>query len=429
MSKAHRILLVGNDGSAAGAGQGGGACIARTKRFHAALSMAGFDVDVCSPHGNRSSVCRVERMLRKSSYACIVAISPHPAEHAVLTGTRLPMWIDINGMHPAEIQLSGDSAEEPRLEMIRILSLQNTLLSRGDFFSTPSIRQTYAVLGELYLLGRLDSGSRTRIPVRAIPHCAVSAPISTGPTGDTGEFSIISTGSFNSWFDGNTLFSALEYAMERNPNITFTAAGGSVPFAREQYDSFLERLSRSSYKDRFRITGWVSAEELEEIQKRASAAVYTDFLSGETLLGARTRVLDWVSRGIPVVCTTGAEISETVKAHGLGIAVPPESPETLGEAFLELADDASATERIRLSQERWRQGEGNIKQVFKPLIEWCTDPVRLPGKQLCSPTVAKVSSAAYRKKILDEIRNVDGSGQAIKFLWRSTVEKFRKQKT
>ncbi len=424
----NKVLLVGNDGSASGVDEGGGACIARTKRFYKALSLGGFEVDVCSPLSNLASVPQIAEMLQSNTYGCIVSISPHPAELAAFTETELPMWIDMNGMHPAEVHLSGDCPEKPRLEMLRILSLQNTLLSRGDFFSAPSRRQTHAIMGELYLLGRLGADSRDIIPVSAIPHCAMDAPISTGPLETTGEFSIISTGSFNSWFDGDTLFEALEYAMKRNSSITFTATGGAVPFAEEEYKSFLKRLSGSSLKDRFHIAGWVTAEELDQIQMTASAAVYTDFPSGETLLGARTRVLDWISRGIPVVCTLGAEISETVSTKGLGIAVPPKAPEALGEAFLELAGNQAETVKIKKSQQFWCEGEGSIESIFKPLLKWCSKPVVLPRKQLCSPTVAKVSSSAYRKKVLNEISSVSGSQNAFKFLWMSIIDKIRNRK-
>jgi len=419
------ILLVGNDGSVTNASQGTGACIARTDRFRTALRSAGFSVDVCSIAEGLSSPRDINVILGKRDYSCVVAISPHPAEMAVLCRTDLPLWIDINGMHPAEIHLSGELENEPRLEMLRMLALENSLLSRGDMFSAPSERQTHAIMGELYLLGRMDGASKSRVPARAIPHCAVDAPLSTGP--DKG-FSIISTGSFNSWFDGNTLFDALEYAMNRNGKIFFTATGGSVPFAEEQYNSFLQRLSGSRFKDKFRIAGWVSKEELDQIQKTASVAVYADIPCGETLLGARTRVLDWVSRGIPVVCTRGAEISRVISDFGMGIAVPSEDSVAMGKAFLKLSSEPNIVEEIKNSQKLWRNGAGTMDSVFKPLIDWCTDPVILPRNQLCKATVPRVSSRNYRRMVLKEISSVAGKGKAFGFLLKSLKEKIRNRK-
>ncbi len=420
-----RILLVGNDGSVTNASQGSGACIARTARFQTALSNAGFSVDVCSMPAGHSSPGDVSEFLGKKDYSCVVAISPHPAEIAVRSGTDLPLWIDINGMHPAEIHLSGEKENEPRVEMLRMLALENSLLSRGDIFSAPSERQTHAIMGELYLLGRLDGASKSMVPVRAIPHCAVDAPLSTGPAGG---FSIISTGSFNSWFDGATLFHGLEYAMSRNREISFTATGGSVPFAEEQYRTFLQRLSGSRFKDQFRIAGWVSKEELDQIQKTASTAVYTDIPCGETLLGARTRVLDWISRGIPVVCTKGAEISQVISDFGMGISVAGGDPEALGSAFLKLASEPDIVKEIKRSQESWRNGVGSMNSTFKPLIDWCSNPVILPRIQLCKATVPGVSSLDYRRMVLKEISSVAGKRKAAGFLFKSLSEKIRNRR-
>ncbi len=422
-----KILLIGNDGSGLDPSRGAGACIARTKRFRRALEDAGFQVDVCSPGSRLESKSDIRECLNRSSYSCAVAISPHPAEFAILAGTSFPLWIDMNGMHPAEVHLSGDLSGEPRLEMLRILSLENTLLSRGDHYSAPSSRQAHAIMGELYLLGRLGPSAKNVVPVSPIPHCALEAPLSAGATDTSQGFSIISTGSFNSWFDGDTLFDGLEYAMRRNDRITFTSTGGSVPFADDQYREFEKRSSGSEFRSRITLAGWVSEEELDRIQNEAGAAVYTDIACGETLLGARTRALDWISRGIPVVCTAGAEISETVVSKGMGIAVPQGDPVSLGEAFLKLAAEPETVRSIREAQEVWRRGDGSMTTIFQPLIQWCREPEQLSRDKLCPPTVSTVSSLRYRLTVLREISRRLGYSRAAGFLLQSIVAKLTRR--
>jgi len=164
------VLIVGNDGTGASEALGGGACIARTTRFYQALLYAGFKVDVFSPVTSFSS--GIEEHLNKNHYDCVVAISPHPGESTAIANISLPLWIDMNGMHPAEILLTSDIETLPRTEMLRILAMENVLLSRGDFFSAPSNRQANAILGELLLLGRLKASSKLNVPIQAIPHCA-----------------------------------------------------------------------------------------------------------------------------------------------------------------------------------------------------------------------------------------------------------------
>ncbi len=406
------VLLVGNDGSRTSAAMGTGACIARTIRFRNALTSHGFSVSVCSPPEGKPGVIEVRKILAGGSFDCIVAISPFPAEVAVGVESELPLWIDMNGMHPAELQLEPDLDKRSGERMLRMLSLENELLSRGDAFSTPSRRQAYAVYGELLLLGRSMSNKNTQLEVFPIPHCST----------DTGDFNrnpdefirIISTGSFNLWFDEVMLFNALELAMGRNSSIRFEATGGRIPFSPEKYDNFCEMVAASCFKDRFFLHGWVSVEKLKEIYSRASIATYTDIPSSETLLGARTRVLDWVSRGIPVVCTRGAEISEDISQYNLGIVVPPGDSEALANTFIELAGSLSLQQKISQDQEKWSRVTGASFQMFKPLLSWCEKPSTVRGRQYGKPTVPAMNSFAYLKKIFLELVDSKGTVYALK---------------
>ncbi len=406
------ILLVGDDGSRTSAEMGTGACIARTIRFRNALIGQGFNVLVCSPGEGRAGVSEVRRIIADGSFDCIVAISPFPAEAAVGSASELPLWIDMNGMHPAELQLKQDRDGRSGERMLRMLSMENGLLSRGDAFSTPSRRQAYAVYGELLLLGRNLSGSSSQLKVFPIPHC--SNKVDGFSRKLDGVTRILSTGSFNLWFDEITMFDALEQAMGSNSSIRFEATGGRVSFSPDKYDNFCKMVESSQFKDRFSLHGWVSADELDEIYSRASIAAYTDIISPETLLGARTRVLDWVSRGIPVVCTEGAEISEDIRRHNMGIVVPSADSEALANAFLALAENPLARQKISQDQEKWSCTTGASSQVFKPLFNWCGKPCIVKGRQYGKPTVPAMDSFAYLKEIFFELADSAGLSYALK---------------
>ncbi|NOQ21322.1 MAG: glycosyltransferase [Candidatus Aegiribacteria sp.] len=410
------VLLVGDDGSRTSADMGTGACIARTIRFRNALISHGFDVSVCSPREGKAGVSEVRGFLARGLFDCIVAISPFPAEAVIGADPELPLWIDMNGMHPAEHQLESNPDGRSGERMLRILSLENMLLSRGDAFSTPSGRQTYAVCGELLLLGRNISSDNSQLMVFPIPHCSNEVENFSSEPDEV--IRIISTGSFNLWFDEVMLFNALEQAMDYNSSIHFEAAGGKVPSSPEKYDYFCEMVAASRFRDRFLLHGWVSTEELNKIYSRASIATYTDIISPETLLGARTRVLDWVSRGIPVVCTEGAEISEDIRRHNLGVVVPSGDSESLANAFIALAEDSALAESVKHSQKEWCETIGSSSHVFVPLIRWCNDPARLAGGILGTPTVPPMNSFQYLKRLFVELSRSKGRGYAIKRLLR-----------
>ncbi len=406
------VLLVGDDGSQTYAGMGTGACIARTIRFRNALINQGFSVSVCSPAEGRAGERLVEKYLSEGSYDCVVAISPFPAEAAASTSSELPLWIDMNGMHPAELQLETDLDGRAGERMLRMLSLENMLLSRGDAFSTPSRRQAYCVYGELLILGRTMSTDKKQLGVFPIPHCSVEVPDFSRKSDDY--FYIVSTGSFNLWFDEKVLFNALELAMEQDSRIRFEATGGRVPFSPEKYDLFCSMVAASRFKDRFVLHGWVSVEKLHSIYSKASIATYTDIHSTETILGARTRVLDWISRGIPIVCTGGAEISEDIERHEMGLVVPAGDSDALSVAFLSLAGSSSLRETITLNQEKWSQTHGASSHLFQPLFNWCDMPFRIVGKQYGEPTVPLMNSASYLKKIFLELVSTRGFSYSFK---------------
>jgi len=408
------VLLVGNDGTRTFAGTGTGACTARTIRFRDALVSQGFSVSVCSPEEGRSGVHEVQRFLSERQFDCIVAISPFPAEAVVVADPELPLWIDMNGMHPAELQLESGRDGRSGERTLRMLSLENMLLSRGDAFSTPSRRQAYALYGELLVLGRSLQPGNCQLMVSPVPHC--STEVQYTRSNPDSSFRIISTGSFNLWFDETTLFNALELAMSQNSSILAEITGGRIPFSPEKYDNFCEMVAASKHKDRFHLHGWVSTEELFEVYSRAAVAAYTDVSCPETLLGARTRVLDWVSRGIPVVCTEGAEISEDIRQHDLGIVVPSGDSAAMAEAFLVLAADPAVRQKITQKQKKWSSSEGSLLQVFAPLFKWCENPCVVRKKQYGKPTVPKMNSLTYLGRIFMELAGSAGLVYALKRL-------------
>ncbi len=402
-----RVLLAGCTGGAEISGEG--ACIARTGRFLSALEGAGHSVDLFGPAGNGPRSKReLRRILESGRYDLVTAISPYPAEAVLSAGCRPPLWIDINGAHATEVFQSSDDPVTRRIRMIRVLSLESAILSGGDAFSTPSRRQRLAVLGELLLLGRFSAASQVEPPVHAIPHCtAQRRPSSDLPAGD-GAFSIISTGSFNTWFDHRTLFAALEIVMEADTGVSFTATGGPVRHSGSGWAEFSDLVHSSRMAERFLLEGWLPDGEMERVYSGASAAVFTDRPGLETELGARTRVLDWISRGIPVVCTSGSEIAEEIAAAGMGIVVPQGDPASLASALLRLARDPALGERIRSAQAAWSAGPGSLSEVFAPYLKWVEEPRRVLSPPACGPVVPPFRTAGYHRVLVREIVRAGG---------------------
>ena len=393
-------------------GTGTGACIARTTRFRMALERAGVQVEVVSPSEGRRGAKELKELFGSRRWQAAVLISPFPAEAAVLASPELPLWIDLNGQHPAEVQLHGKVSNRGWEHTARMLALENQLLARGDRFSTPSRAQADAVLGELYLLGRSFGEDPSLVPVSALPHCVMPGWEERFRRRRPRAGLVASTGSFNLWFDHKTLFDALELAMEESPEVSFVSTGGAIPFSPGRYADFRRMVRESRHSQRFQLLGWVSRERLEEVYVSASVAVYADIPGGETVLGARTRALDWIGWGIPVACTSGAEISRDIASLGLGRAVPQGDPQALAEAILELSLSSKTSSAVALRQREWCSGAGGMDHIFAPLVQWCRQPNRLPAARAGRLTVPALDGPAYLGRIWRMVARDQGIGTA-----------------
>jgi glycosyltransferase involved in cell wall biosynthesis len=420
-----RILLAGT--SAGGGPTAEGACAARTSRFLAALESAGHEVETCTPGSPGGGGAGLGRLMRDGRFDSVTAISPYPAEAVVAAGCRLPLWIDINGAHASEVFKASDNPLTRRMHSFRAISLENSLLRRGDAFSTPSRRQRLAVLGELLMLGRFDADSQAAPPVHAVPHCVMPRPPAPamGRAQEPCGFSIISTGTFNTWFDHGTLFDALCRAMSTDPRIGFTATGGSSPHSGRGWAEFSALADSSPLGSRFRMAGWLGESELEEVYSGASAAIFADLPGLETELGARTRVLDWISRGIPVICTSGAEISEDVEREGLGLVVPQGDPAALAEAILRLASEPDLRAAITSAQEAWSMGPGSLRAAFEPYLRWVESPSAVLQPPVGKPAVARYGTSRYNTALLLGIIRNGGPVEALRKVVRHLHRSFR----
>ncbi len=129
---------------------------------------------------------------------------------------------------------------------------------------------------------------------------------------------------------------------------------------------------------------WVPYAERQNWLMDADCGVTTHHEHIETTFAFRTRVLDYLWAGLPIVTTDGDSFADLVRAEGLGVVVPPENPEALAEALRRvLYDDEfarAARERIAVVRERF-----TWETVLAPLISFCRNPMpaadRLPGAE------------------------------------------------
>ena len=93
--------------------------------------------------------------------------------------------------------------------------------------------------------------------------------------------------------------------------------------------------------------GWVDYSERQNFLLEANLGVTVHFDSVETRFSFRTRALDYLWAGLPIVATTGDAFGELIEREGLGLTVPAEDPEALQHALSRLLGDWELAERCR----------------------------------------------------------------------------------
>jgi len=124
---------------------------------------------------------------------------------------------------------------------------------------------------------------------------------------------------------------------------------------------------------------WVPYAEREDYLMEADLGIslHRDHL--ETRLSFRTRFLDYMWAGLPVVATRGDVLSEQIVAHKLGRVVEPGDVDGVAEAILSLVDTPNLREAYR---PRFEQVAAAYRWdvVTRPLVSFCAAPHLAPDK-------------------------------------------------
>ncbi|MGW4524157.1 glycosyltransferase [Amycolatopsis sp. NPDC004378] len=311
----------------------------------------------------------------------------------------------------------------------RVLDAQ---IERGDFFLCASERQRHLWLGHLAALGRLsprlyDADPTTQSLLAVVPFgLSPQAPVRTGPglrsslgIGGT-DHVVLWAGGVYSWFDPLTLVRAIDELRRRRGDVRLVFLGMKHPNPEVAEMDIGTRTIRLA--DSLGLTGkhvyfneqWVPYHERQNWLLDANCGVTTHYEHVETTFAFRTRVLDYLWAGLPIVTTDGDSFADLVRAERLGVVVPAEDASALAEALEKCLYDeefaAGCVERIAVVAQRYTWPE-----ALKPLVEFCRDPRpaadRLPGSADLTKT-APVRGREMLRRDADLVREYLAAGGA-----------------
>jgi glycosyltransferase involved in cell wall biosynthesis len=316
------------------------------------------------------------------------------------SSTKIVVCDMYDPMHLELLEQGKDETDEQReLDLIGVTKVLNTQLDRGDFFLCASERQRHFWLGHLTALGRLTPSLYDNDPtVRSLlavapfglpgkPPQRTSSPV-RGPLVAEDDKVVIWAGGVYSWFDPLTLIHAMDRLSSKHSNARLLFLGMRHPNPEvpdmdigAQTRALSERLGLTDRHVFFNET-WVPYAERQNWLLDADCGVTTHYEHVETTFAFRTRVLDYLWTGLPIVTTDGDSFAELVRSEGLGVVVPAEDQEALADALEKVLYDkefaAAASERIAVVRERF-----TWETALAPLVSFCRNPSlaadRLPG--------------------------------------------------
>jgi len=161
----------------------------------------------------------------------------------------------------------------------------------------------------------------------------------------------------------DTLVESAEIAVKKNPKLVFVVVGKGPDF-----EEVKEKIAQVGMQGNFRLTGFVSDEELP-LYYNAADLFALPSKSGE---GLPLVALEAMACGLPVIATNVGGTSE-VMSDDYGKLVPPNSPGALAEAILEFSreDLVVLKKDLRAMMEQrysWDKNVEKLDEIYEELI-------------------------------------------------------------
>jgi glycosyltransferase involved in cell wall biosynthesis len=334
--------------------------------------------------------------------------------HPVLATSQKIIVFDIySPLHLETLALTKGTTGEGRDAHVRLsIETLNNQLKRGDFLICASERQRDLFIGQLCAVGRAnaltyDPDPTLRRLIDVVPiglpdedaehrHPAIRGVVpGIGPDDDI----LIWAGGVYDWFDPLTLIRAVARVAKKRPSVRLYFMGlqhpnPDVPPMQMAIDAraLAEELGVAGTHVFFN-DGWVEYSERQNFLLEATLGVSTHFESLETRFSFRTRALDYLWAGLPIVATEGDSFGQLIEEEHLGLTVPPEDPQALEEAVLRLLSDPEMAEACRARVAEVRK-TFHWSVVLEPLAAFCREPRHAPDLLASWELISQSTSAA-----------------------------------
>lgn len=281
----------------------------------------------------------------------------------------------------------------------------------GDFFLCASERQRDWWLGLLEAHGRLNPATFGADPslrnlIAVVPYGLPQTPprhtrpILRGvwPGIQPQDKLVLWGGGLWTWLDPLTAIRALDQIWQTRQDIKLVFPGTRHP------NPALEKLRTHLYAvkhlaDALNLTDravffgdWVPYEDWANVLLECDVALTLHFDTLETRLAFRSRALEYIWAGLPMVATEGDAISEVVAANNLGVVVGYQDVDAIAHALCQLTDEGAEVRAAHFAEARTHL---TWERCVQPLVDFCRHPQRAADRALRPPQ----EQAAHSPKV------------------------------
>jgi hypothetical protein len=301
--------------------------------------------------------------------------------------------------------LAGVASKPPRAQRRihgRIVARTLALCAAADLVICANERQRDLWIGGMALGGLIGPAEYARDPalrslVAVVPFGLPEAP-APGATGSLraafpaigpGDRVLVWGGGVWGWLDPLTPMQAVE----RLPGTHLVLLGLERPGLAESGQAGAAEAALAAARRSTRVhvnAGWVPYEERGAWLAEADLGVSAHRDHAEARYAHRTRILDYLWAGLPVVASRGDALAELVERERLGaVAEPGDVAGFAAACERALADAAGARARIAALAPSLRWSE-----AIAPLAAWCAAPP--PRRPVHRATARRAALAQYR---------------------------------
>ncbi len=327
----------------------------------------------------------------------VVAVNFAPCLYATRLRTTRPIWMDIYGDYLTIMQLAAFRRRSNR-GLPTTIAFMRQALQRGDVFSACGAPQAHMTVGELAMAGRLNWQTTgyefVRIVLPGAPFTDVALPSPSSPRERpmlaaagvrADDFAVLWCGGYNTWTDVDTLFAALESAMARDRRVHFVSIGASTYSGPEtQYQRFTAMIEGSSHRARYHLLGWRPWSEIAGYYRDSDVGLNVDAMHYETVYGTRTRLLEMMSAGLPVLTTEGCELSYLLRDRGAGLSFAAGDGRALAAHILALSRDPERRDQLARLALEYARADLSFAQTTRPVRDWVRSPSLAPDRAATS---------------------------------------------